>query len=144
MSVAAMLRRGISLALLVVLLAGCAGPSRTPVGLTEIPSPPGATVYNGDAENLIDGLLLAAHAAYGDETLQVDDQLYLFPTSEAGAAGLTFFTSALPPQGWTPRTEAALAGSRGQAWQRGDQRLTVALVEVGTSTIVVVLLSTPR
>ena len=72
---------------------------------------------------------------------RVGDQL---SSVAAGAAGLTFFTSALPPQGWTPRTEVALAGSLGQAWQRGDQRLTVALVEVGTSTIAVVLLSTPR
>lgn len=132
------------IALLVVLLTACAAPRPAPVGLAEIPRPPGAIVYDGSAETVIDPLLLAGSAAYGDGTLAVDTQLYGLPTSEAGTEGLAFLSSALPPKGWTPRPDVALAGSLGQAWQRGDQRLTVVLVQVGTSTIAVVLLSTPR
>jgi hypothetical protein len=132
------------LALLVSLLASCAGQDQAPVSLTDLPSPPGAIVYEGEAESLIDTLLLAGSAAYGDEQMEADSQLYAIPAPEARAESLAFFNAALPPLGWTPRPNMAIGGSLGQAWQRGEQRLTIAVVEVETNPIVVVVLSSPR
>ncbi len=142
----ALLRQGAFLALLVTLLPSCVGQGLgpAPVALTDLPAPPEATLYEGKAESLIDTLLLAGNAAYSDGKLQAETQLYALPTPETRSESLAFFKAVLPPLGWTPRTDVALGGSLGQAWQRGSQRLTIAAVEVESSTIIVVVLSTPR
>jgi hypothetical protein len=136
------LARLLLVAALCCALAACT-PALVPLDdLLSIPAPPGATLYEGSAEPLIDTLLAAGHDALGAEYRLTDSRIFLAGPASSRAQLSAFYQAELPPRGWAARADTSLTGSLGSAWQRGTQRLTVVFLTADSAELVVVLLST--